>query len=158
MPYDETDVQLTGPVIVDLTDVSTEAVAEGYHSVEVTSISLELNGKGKPQIVTKMVIIGDDNPEVNRTLTARLQLAGGGKVFTKAFFEAIGLDVTEVREWTQVSLEEEMVGTTLDTKVVHNPNKEDPNRPFANTTWYYEYGSVAGGAQIQGLADLGLDV
>jgi len=107
------------PIVIDLTDVKTEPVAEGWHSVVITQCEVgESSQQHIPQLQFRATIDDESDPDHGRNVYWNCQTQGDGRVFTARCLEALGQNVDEVIELDEADLEA-WVGQRLDVLVRH---------------------------------------
>ncbi len=89
---EEDELELTGPIILDLGAVRDEPVAEGWHSVEIERADPGLSNQKKiPKIFILSRLIDEADEDYNRTQIWNAMLEGDGLIFTKRCMKALGL-------------------------------------------------------------------
>jgi len=113
------DVELSGPISLDLGAVRDEPVAEGWHSVEIERCEPKLSRqKNLPSLFVMGRVIDEGDIDYNRTLVWNLMLAGDGMVFTKRCFKALNMPET-LNYPSHQALADDLIGRQVDCKVKH---------------------------------------
>ncbi len=113
------DVELSGPVAIDLGAVRDEPVGQGWHTVEVERCEPKLSRqKGLPSLFVMARVTDESDIDHGRTLVWNLMLDGDGMVFTKRCFAA--LRMPEVLDYPSYQdLADALIGRSVDAKVKH---------------------------------------
>lgn len=113
------DVELTGPIVLDLGQIKDEPVDLGWHTVEIERADFGLSSqKNLPKIFVLSRINDEADPDYGRTIIWNFMLEGEGLIFTKRGFSALGYP--EVLEYPSAqALAESLVGMAVEVRVKH---------------------------------------
>lgn len=115
---EEMQVDLSGPITLDLGKVSSDPVDTGWHTVEIERAEAKASSNGAPMLFVLSRITDETDPDYNRTIIWNNMLDGEGLVFTKRCFEALGMP--EVLEYDSYqALADDLLGREVDVKVKH---------------------------------------
>jgi hypothetical protein len=118
------NINLSSPITLDLTEVKTDPVDEGWHHVKIERADAKkTSNKGLTSIFVMSRIQDEADPDFNRTLIWNCNLEGGGLIFTKRFFEAAGMPMQLEYESVQ-ALADDLIGREVDAKVSHEAPNE----------------------------------
>jgi len=113
------DMDLSGPIILDLADVRDEPVSKGWHAVRIERAEPKISRQKKlPQIFVLARITDEGDPEYNRTVIWNLTLKGDGLVFTKRCFVALGLP-SQLDYPSYQALADDLIGLEVEAQVKH---------------------------------------
>lgn len=111
------EINLNGPVMLDLSTINDELVPEGWHTVTLEQVTAKLTSqKGLPSLFVMSRITDDDDPDVNRTVIWNLMLSGDGMIFTKQCFSALNMPV-KLEYDSYSDLAADMIGREVDVRV-----------------------------------------
>ena len=114
------NIDLTGPVTIDLGSISDEPVSEGWHRVTIERADPKLSNKQQlPSIFVLSRVTDENDPDYNRTVIWNNMLEGDGMIFTKRAFEALGLP-EQLDYPSYQALADDLIGREVDVKVKHN--------------------------------------
>jgi len=113
------EFNLEGPILIDLTEIKDEPVAEGYHLVQIERVDPGYSSQQKiPQLFVMSRIVDEADPEFNRTVIWNSQLQGEGLIFTKRFFAAVGLE--DVVQYPSIQgLVDDLLEAVVEVRVRH---------------------------------------
>ena len=126
------------PIVIDLTNIRTEPIAEGWHTVTIIQVTHGYSSRqGIPQLQFRAVIDDESDPDHGRQLFWNVQLTGDGAVFAVYCLGALGLDTSQVHRFTEEDLQA-WVGQRLDVRVRHRTYR---GRILANVQDYAHAGA-----------------
>ena len=118
-------IDLSGPIVLDLEQISDEPVAEGWHTITIERAEGRESGEGKPMIFALSRVTDESDPEYNRTVVWNNMLTGEGLRFTKRCFKGLGLPMQ--LDYPSVdALCADMVGRGCDVRVRHGKVRKGP--------------------------------
>lgn len=121
----DVNIDLSGPIVLDLGKISDEPVSEGWHSITIERAEGRESGEGKPMVFVMSRITDEADHEFNRTVVWNNMLVGEGLRFTKRCFKALGLPM----QLNYPSIEElcaDMLGRGCDVRVRHGRVRKGP--------------------------------
>ena len=126
------EINLEGPITLDLGAVSDEPVDAGWHTVQIERAEARLTRqKELPQIFVLARITDEGDPQFNKTVLWNNLLVGEGLIFTKRCFKALGLP--EVLEFDSVQdLANELIGITVEVRIKHRTYEGEIQANVAN--------------------------
>lgn len=129
------ELDLEGPITLDLGAVKDELAELGWHSVRIERADAGISSKkGLPKIFVMARMTDQDDPDFNRTLVWNCMLSGDGLVFTKRCFKAA--DMPEQLNYpTYQALADDLVGRELAAKVQHKANRDTGEMQVSVGNW-----------------------
>lgn len=120
MPTEQqAEVDLTGPIVLDLGEVRDEPVAVGWHSVAIERAEARSSRQKKLPMIFILARINDEaDMEYNRTVIWNIMLEGDGMVFTKRCFAALGLP-EQLNYPSYQALADDLIGLEVEVQVKH---------------------------------------
>lgn len=123
LPDTDADIDLSGPVTLDLDAIRDEPVSEGWHTVKIERAEAKLSRqKQLPCLFILSRITDEGDVEFNRTVIWNLMLDGDGMVFTKRCFAELGL-AGQLDYPSYQALASDLVGREIEAKVKHRTYK-----------------------------------
>lgn len=114
-----TEVNLEGPISLDLAAVRDEPIVKGWHVVKIERADPGLSRKqGIPKIFIMARVIDEADEEHNRTIIWNLMLAGDGLQFTKRCLGALGMP-EQLDYPSYQALADALIGLEVDVNVKH---------------------------------------
>ena len=129
---EDSDIELDGPIDLDLTDVKTTPVENGWHHVEIKDVKADTS---KPErgvvLVVSMEIIDEGDPDYNQYVFNRLATKGNGRRFTKMFLaDGLGWTAADFQDYTSLSqIRDKLVGREL---MVYTQQTKSNGNTYAN--------------------------
>lgn len=112
-------INLEGPIVLDLGQIRDEPVEEGWHTVTIERADAKTSSqKGLPMIFVLSRITDEDDPEHTRTIIWNIMLSGEGLVFTKRCFSALGMP-EQLNYASYQALANDLIGHEVEVKVKH---------------------------------------
>ena len=116
---DGASVDLSGPISLDLSEISDSPVAEGWHTVTIERAEAKLSSEKQLPMIFVMARVTDEaDPEHNRTVVWNLMLKGEGLRFLKRCLGALGLG-EQLDYPSYQAMADDLVGRSCDAKVKH---------------------------------------
>ncbi len=117
--YEGTSVDLSGPVSLDMGAISDEPVPVGWHQVIIERVDAKLTKEKKlPSLFVMSRISEEGDPDHGKTIIWNLMLSGGGMIFTKRCFKALGLpEQLEFNSYEDLAAE--LIGLECEVAVKH---------------------------------------
>lgn len=117
------DIDLSGPVTLNLDAIRDELVPEGWHTVKIERAEAKLSRQKKlPQVFVLSRITDEADPDFNRTVIWNLMLEGEGLLFTKRCFEALGLS-GQLDYPSYQDMASDLVDREVEAKIKHRTHK-----------------------------------
>ena len=113
------EINLEGPITLDLGAVSDEPVAIGWHTVQIERADAKLTRqKELPQIFVMGRITDEADPQFNKTIIWNCMMVGEGLIFTKRCFKALGMP--EVLNYPSLqALADDLITRAVEVRVKH---------------------------------------
>ena len=112
-------VNLEGPIVLDLGQVRDQPVAEGWHVVTIERADAKTSSKKDiPMIFVLSRISDESDPECNRTIIWNIMLQGEGMVFTKRCLAALGMP-EQLNYPSYQALANDLIGRSVEVKTKH---------------------------------------
>ena len=119
-----TEINLEGPISLDLAAVRDELVEVGWHVTKIERADPGLSRQKRiPKIFIMARVIDEADVEFNRTIIWNLMLAGDGLQFTKRCLGALGMP-EQLDYPSYQALADALIGLEVDVHVAHKPNKK----------------------------------
>jgi hypothetical protein len=116
---DGLNINLNEPITLDLSEISTEPVPTGWHTVTIERAEAKLTRQKKlPSIFVMSRITDEADPDYNRTIIWNAMLDGDGLMFTKKFFTALGMP-EQLEYDSYQALADDLLGREVEAKVKH---------------------------------------
>jgi len=113
------EINLEGPITLDLGAIKDEPVSVGWHSVTIERAEAkETRQQSLPSIFVLARVNDEADPDYNRTVIWNLMLSGDGLLFTKRCFGALGMP-EQIQAPSVQALADELVGRDVEVQVKH---------------------------------------
>ena len=110
---------LSGPILLDLTAISDEPVAIGWHRVTIEQAEPKLSNQQKiPSLFILARVSDEEDPDFNSTVLWNVMMEGDGLIFTKRFFKALELP-TKLEYDSLAALGADLIGREVEVKIKH---------------------------------------
>lgn len=112
-------VNLEGPIVLDLGQVKDEPVAKGWHCVTIERADAKTSSKkGIPMLFVLSRVTDEADTEYNQTIIWNIMLSGEGMVFTKRCLAALGMP-EKLNYPTYQELANALIGRSVEVQVKH---------------------------------------
>jgi len=123
-----TELNLEGPILLDLEDMTSELPDEGWHLVTIERADAGASRQKKlPQIFCVSRCIDTNDPYLGKTIVWNSIFSGPATSFTKRMLRAVGFtgnvsirSIADLKE-----LADKLVGRTVEVKVTHRKYKDE---------------------------------